>query len=128
MTEKKVLVADDDALSLKNTESTLASIGLHAECVQDMEQLMHKIEEYSLKGEAVIVLLDWDIQGMDGIEAAAQLRGRFGEAFTLVLLSDGDWDELEERALQAGVNGFASKPLFRSGIYDCLRPFVEEAV
>ena len=128
LTEKKVLVADDDALSLKNTESTLASIGLHAECVQDMEQLMHKIEEYSLKGEAVIVLLDWDIQGMDGIEAAAQLRGRFGEAFTLVLLSDGDWDELEERALQAGVNGFASKPLFRSGIYDCLRPFVEEAV
>lgn len=128
LTEKKVLVADDDALSLKNTESTLASIGLHAECVQDMEQLMHKIEEYSLKGEAVIVLLDWDIQGMDGIEAAAQLRGRFGEAFMLVLLSDGDWDELEERALQAGVNGFASKPLFRSGIYDCLRPFVEEAV
>ena len=51
------------------------------------------------------MLLDWDIQDRDGIEAAGELRDRFGEKFTLLLLSDGEWDNLEVQARAAGIDG-----------------------
>ncbi len=120
-----VLVADDDELCLQAAEDTLKSIGLCAECVKDMKSACSYLDERCARGEKIIVLLDWDFEGRDGIRAAEELRGRFGSKITLILLSDGEWDELEEQALQAGVNGFAAKPLFRSGLYYGLRPFVE---
>ncbi len=122
----KVLVADDDELCLKAAESMLTSIGLQPECVKDTEHACRYLEENCGRGERITVLLDWDIAGKDGIQEAEKLRSRFGEKITLILLSDGEWDELEERAGKAGVNGFAAKPLFRSGLYYGLRPFMEE--
>ncbi len=107
-------------------KSTLESIGMHAQCVNDTEHAVRCLEAYHSKGKDPIVLLDWNIQGKDGIDAAKNLRSRFGGDITMLLLSDGDWDELEEPALHAGINGFAAKPLFRSTLFYSLRPFAEE--
>ncbi len=122
--QRDVLVIDDDEMSCQAAESTLRSIGLRAECIQDMEAALKRLEECR-SSESPIVLIDWDIQGQDGIQEVSKIRGRFGKQLTLILLSDGDWDELEEKAVQAGVDGFAAKPLFRSGLYYGLRTFAE---
>jgi len=123
--QRDVLVIDDDEMSCQAAESTLRSIGLRAECMQDMEAALKRLEECRSSGESPIVLIDWDIQGQDGIQEVSKIRGRFGKQLTLILLSDGDWDELEEKAVQAGVDGFVAKPLFRSGLYYGLRTFAE---
>ncbi|MCI8919585.1 MAG: response regulator [Eubacterium sp.] len=123
--QRDVLVIDDDEMSCQAAESTLRSIGLRAECMQDMESALKRLEECRSSGESPIVLIDWDIQGQDGIQEVSKIRGRFGKQLTLILLSDGDWDELEEKAVQAGVDGFVAKPLFRSGLYYGLRTFAE---
>ncbi len=123
--QRDVLVIDDDEMSCQAAESTLRSIGLRAECMQDMESALKRLEECRSSGESQIVLIDWDIQGQDGIQEVSKIRGRFGKQLTLILLSDGDWDELEEKAVQAGVDGFVAKPLFRSGLYYGLRTFAE---
>ena len=124
--QQEVYVADDDKLHCAAAESTLASIGLRAQCVQNLDQLLQKLDECHHAGKTMTVLLDWDIQGQDGIQAAKEIRSRFGAEMTLILLSDGEWDELEEQAADAGINGFVAKPLFRSGLYYGLRPFLEE--
>ncbi len=54
---------------------------------------------------------------MDGIEAARQIRSRVGEDVPILLISAYDWSDIEEAAQKAGVNGFISKPLFRSTLY-----------
>ena len=123
--QRDVLVIDDDEMSCQAAESTLRSIGLRAECMQDMEAALKRLEECRSSGESPIVLIDWDIQGQDGIQEVSKIRGRFGKQLTLILLSDGDWDELEDKAVQAGVDGFVAKPLFRSGLYYGLRTFAE---
>ena len=124
--QRDIVVIDDDEVCCNMAKSTLESIGMHAQCVNDTEHAVRCLEAYHSKGKDPIVLLDWNIQGKDGIDAAKNLRSRFGGDITMLLLSDGDWDELEEPALHAGINGFAAKPLFRSTLFYSLRPFAEE--
>lgn len=125
--DRNVLVIDDDETGCKTAKNMLMSLGLRAECIKDPEHASQWLEVHNYdQEENQLALLDWDIQGQDGILAAQQLHSRFGDRLTLLLLSDGEWDELKERAEQAGVAGFVAKPLFRSQLYDSLRPFAEE--
>lgn len=124
--DRDVLVIDDDETACQAAKNILTSIGLHAECVQDLEAACQRLEACRHTGEEPLVLLDWNLQGQDGILTAQKIRSRFGNELTLLMLSDGEWDDLKERAEQAGVTGFVAKPLFRSGLYTVLRPLIEE--
>ena len=123
---QNVLVIDDDETSNKLAVSSLASIGLDAASATDIAQAFRMIEKR--QGENApyhIVLLDCDIQGQDGIQAAKELSSRFG-VMPVILLTVGEWDELEAQAKDAGISGFISKPLFRSSLYYGLRPFADD--
>ncbi|MBD5133825.1 MAG: response regulator [Clostridiales bacterium] len=128
LAHRNVLVVDDDGLAGSLACAALESIGLHGETAADIGQASRMIEERRGQGSPYhILLLDWDVQGQDGIQAAKELSGRFGPELPIILLTDGEWDELEARAEEVGVSGFISKPLFRSSLYYGLRPFIEAA-
>jgi CheY-like chemotaxis protein len=57
---------------------------------------------------------------MDGIEAAKRIRAAVGNDVPILLISAYDWSDIEDVAKAAGVNGFISKPLFRTTLYDKL--------
>ena len=125
--KRNVLVIDDDEAAGKLAVSSLESIGLIAESAADIKQAVRMIEERSSKNEDYhMVLLDWDIQGQDWLEAAEELSGRFGQKQPIIILTDGEWDELEIKNEEANICGFISKPLFRSSLYYGLRRFTEE--
>lgn len=119
----EVLVIDDDETYCSLAETMLISIGLKVQSARDLESAFRRLGESRASGKNPIVLLDWNIQGGNGIEAAGQLRSRFGEKIIILLLSEGEWDELEEKALGAGLGGVIAKPMFRSGLYESLAPF-----
>lgn len=73
-----------------------------------------------------MILLDWKLPGMDGIETAKALRRQMGDEIPILLISAYDWAEIEEEARAAGISGFIAKPLFQSTLYYGLRPFVGE--
>ena len=123
---RNVLVIDDDETAGNLAVSSLESIGQHAESVTDIKQAFRMIEERHSHNEYYdIILLDWDIQNQDGIETAKELLDRFGKELPILLLTDGEWDELEAKAERTGICGFISKPLFRSSLYYGLRQFTE---
>jgi CheY-like chemotaxis protein len=41
-----------------------------------------------------------------------------GTSIPILLISAYDWSDIEDQAREAGANGFVSKPLFRSKLYD----------
>jgi CheY-like chemotaxis protein len=55
---------------------------------------------------------------LDGIETIHRIRAEVGEHIPILLISAYDWSEIEDVAKDAGANGFVSKPLFRSKLYD----------
>ncbi|MDE6642178.1 MAG: response regulator [Acetatifactor sp.] len=128
LTKQNILVIDADQMAGNLAVSALESIGLKADAAADMQQALRMIEECRSKNEYYhMVLLDWDIQGQDWIKAAEELSGHLGQTLPVVIITDGEWDDLEIKTEKANIGGFISKPLFRSGLYYGLRRLTEEA-
>ena len=81
-------------------------------------------ERYKKFNEYQIILLDWKLPGIDGIETARQIRKQLGDDVPILLISAYDWSEIESDAREAGINGFISKPLFKSTLYYGLKQYM----
>ena len=55
---------------------------------------------------------------LDGIETIKRIRSEVKSNVPILLISAYSWSDVEEQAKEAGVNGFLSKPLFRSTLYN----------
>ena len=123
---RKVLFIDDDKTAGELAISALESIGLKAQTTTEIEQACRMIKESRDKNEPYnMVLLDWDIHGQDWEKAANEISVRFGQELPIIIITDGEWDELELGFENSNISGFISKPLFRSSLYYGLRRFAE---
>ena len=64
------------------------------------------------------MIVDWKMPDLDGIETTRRIRREVGEDIPILLISAYDFSDIEDEAREAGANGFISKPLFRSRLYD----------
>lgn len=126
----KMLVVDDDEMLCHTTAEALKTIGVEAEWTLSGEDAINLVEEHHRKRDDYeIILLDWKLPGMNGIQAAKEIRRSLGHDVPILLISAYDWSEFEEQARDAGVDGFISKPLFKSTLFYGLRKYmnVEES-
>ena len=116
-----MLVVDDDEDLCQSAAQNLREIGVIAEVAESGAQAIAMAEARCRRGEGYqVVLLDWKMPDMDGIETARRLRKSIGEDVPLLLISAYDWGEIEQEAREAGISGFIPKPLFKSTLYRCL--------
>lgn len=114
----KVLVVDDDEMLCKTAVSSLEFIGAKAEWVTSGEEAIELVmERHKKRKDYQIILLDWKLPGMNGIQVAKEIRRNLGDEVPILLISAYDWSDFETEARQAGINGFISKPLFASTLF-----------
>ena len=122
-----LLVVDDDQQLCESAVMSLKSIGVNADWALDGESAVEMVKKCHGKHQDYhIVLLDWKLPGMDGIETAREIRKHMGDEVPILLISAYDWGEIEEVARGAGVTGFIAKPLFKSTLYYGLKPYAED--
>ncbi len=114
----EVLVIDDDEVLLETACNTLTALGANAEVAESGETALTKLlaKKQAQKSYDVIIL-DWKMPGMSGVELTKKIREIAGDDISILLVSAYDWTQIEDDAKQAGVNGFISKPLFRSSLF-----------
>ncbi len=121
-----MLVVDDDQSLCESTVDSLRSIGIRAEWVLDGEDAVKMAaKHHNLHNDYHVILLDWKLPDMDGIQTARELRRQLGDDVPILLMSAYDWSEIEEEARAAGISGFLMKPLFRSTLFYGLKPYVD---
>ena len=113
----RVLLADDDEVLLETARDTLRSIGVEADTALSGAEAVRMA---SGRGAYRVVILDWKMPDMDGIETARRIRAQVGDEVPILLISAYSWSDIEDVARDAGVDGFISKPLFRTTLYDKL--------
>ena len=114
-----VLIVDDDTVLLETAVDALESLGVTAEKAEDSVTALEMIRQRQESGRQYgVVILDWKMPGMDGVETVRCIRSEIDESIPILLISAYDWSDIEDAAREAGVNGFISKPLFRSKLYD----------
>ena len=114
-----VLIVDDDEILLQTAVDTLESLGATAEQAESGLEALGMISRRHEAGRDYnVVILDWRMPGMDGIETVRRIRTEISADIPILLVTAYDWSDVEDQAKESGANGFISKPLFRSTLYD----------
>lgn len=123
----RTLVVDDDEIFCDCTVMTLKTIGIEAQWVLDGKAALEVIEQAHADGkEYEVIIIDWRLPGMDGLEVAKEIRSRYGSVPHILMISATDNSELEEMAKDAGIDTFIIKPLFQSTLYYNLQKLMQE--
>lgn len=119
-----MLVVDDDEQLCQSTVFSLKEIGVDAEWTCDGKTAVDMVVKRHDRNEDYhAVLIDWKMPDMDGIETAREIRKHMGVDVPILLISAYDWSDIENEARNAGINGFISKPLFKSTLYYGLKKY-----
>jgi CheY-like chemotaxis protein len=114
-----VLIVDDDEILLETAVDTLESLGVTAFRASGGAEALDMIRKRHETGSDYdIVILDWKMPDIDGVETIRRIRTEAGADTPVLLISAYDWSDIEETAKEAEANGFVSKPLFRSTLYE----------
>ena len=120
--EMSVLVVDDDEVAMEHAKLVLEKSGISTEVANsgrdaiEMVKLRHaRCNPYSL------IILDWQMHEMDGVETARQIRAVTGDDTAIIVLTAYNWDDVLDEALAAGVDCFIAKPIFTKNILDELK-------
>lgn len=122
-----VLVVDDNEQLCTSAVVNLQELGVHTEWSLDGRQAIRMIEDRHLQNNDYdFVLIDWKMPHMNGIEVIREMRNvTQGKKVPAFLISAYDWSELEEEVEESEIEGFISKPLFKSTLYLYLRKYME---
>jgi CheY-like chemotaxis protein/anti-sigma regulatory factor (Ser/Thr protein kinase) len=120
-----MIVVDDDTVFLEVAADTLQQIGIHADLAESGCKGLDMIRaRHAAARDYQVVLLDWKMPDLSGLEMTRAIRREVGENVPILIVSAYDCSEIEAEARAAGVNGFISKPLFKSTLYKTLNGFV----
>lgn len=122
----KMLVVDNNRELCDSAVLMLEEIGVHAEWALDGPTAVEMVDKHHKeRDDYQVVLLDWKMPGMDGLETTKEIRKRVEDDVPILIISAYDWSDIEEEAREVGVQGFISKPLFKSNLYLGLSKYIE---
>jgi len=106
-----ILVAEDDSVTRRLLESTLGRLGWDVIPTADGTAAWHALETLRGKDAPELVILDWMMPGMDGIQICRKLRTTpgFELLYIILLTSRGEKEDLA-MGLMAGANDYITKP------------------
>ena len=109
----RAAVVDDDEVSCEHAVMALHEIGVEADMFTGTEEALRGIREAWEQGRAYrLVLTDYKMPGMNGVELAKALRAFDGGEMAVIMLTGYSRDIIEEEALSDGVESILTKPLF----------------
>ena len=115
----RVLVVDDEEIAAEHARIVLDEAGIKADTCMSGGEALHMLELQHTKQEPYnLVLLDWKMPDMDGIEVAREIRKLYDRETTVIILTSFNWDEIMDEALHVGVDSFLAKPLFASNVIE----------
>ncbi len=119
-----MLIVDEDERLCVNAARSLKQLGIHSEWCLNAERAMEMIAERHYRNDSYhVILLDRELPGMNGAEAAKEIRLKYGKDCPVLLLSSSSFNGAEKKAGETGISGFVCKPLFKSVLFDALKVF-----
>ena len=107
---ERIVVVDDDAIILRNADSTLSKGGFKVTCLKSGKMFL----KYVKKNPVDMLLLDIRMPEMDGFETLQALRSwereNFRKTTPVIFLTASDDEETETRGLSLGAMDFITKP------------------
>ncbi|MCM1500470.1 MAG: response regulator, partial [Clostridium sp.] len=109
----RLLAVDDEEVVCQNIQLTMEGTGVAVDYALGGQSAVDMVKQSDKDGQMYdIVLLDWKMPGMDGVETARRIRETVSQNSPILILTSYDWPEVEEEGREAGVDAFLPKPFF----------------
>ena len=120
--EMHVLVVDDDPIACEHARLILGQVGVSCETAESGSEALEMVEMHHLRRQEFnLILMDWKMPEMDGLETTRQIRSIVGDETAIIILTSYHWDEIAEEARDAGIDSFVHKPLFAGSVLNEFR-------
>ena len=117
--EAKMLVVDDNLANLKVAAGLLQLFQITAETVSSGRDAIKMVWE----NDYDLVLMDYRMPGMDGVEAALEIR-KLGLSVPIIGCTASVTPETKEKLMDAGMNDFLAKPITKVELKHILKKWI----
>ena len=118
----RMLVADDDEDICRDIVKKMAGTSVEVRYATDGTHAIELIRNAQEEGKPYdLILLDWKMPNLDGMATARLIRENYSEKIPILLFTAYDWGEIEQEALEIGVEQFLQKPFFMSNFKDAIQ-------
>ncbi len=107
---ERILIVDDNAMNRKLAAMLLKKLGYESQAVTSGMEALELLREKQFE----LILMDYRMPEMDGIEAAEKIRdmeGDYFQAVPIIALTGEEREEVRQSFWDAGMNDILDKPL-----------------
>ncbi|MDJ0976678.1 MAG: response regulator [Planctomycetota bacterium] len=121
----RVLVVDDNQSAREVLQETLESFSFAVTTVDSAERGLELLREAASTAPYRLVLIDWRMPGLDGVEATRRIKGDDRRLTpsprVVVMVTDYGREEVMQAAREAGADALLLKPASPSSLFDSVR-------
>jgi len=120
--EKLVLIVDDNDVAREVLVHYMDSFGFKSVEASSGEHAIERVEEHLSKNDPFdLVIMDWKLTGINGVEAWQKISQISGDVLPhVVVVTSYDKNFILESALEAGIEYILNKPLTMSALYNTI--------
>ena len=120
--EISVLAVDDDPIACEHAKIVLEQVGIGCETAASGREALEMVKmRHARREDYNLILVDWRMPEMDGVETARRIREIVGQEAAIIILTSYNWDDVADEARAAGVDTFVPKPLFAGNVMNEFR-------
>jgi two-component system sensor histidine kinase/response regulator len=118
----KVLVVDDNATSRGILQEMLESFSFEVILAASGQEGLTELEKASASRPIDLVIMDWQMPGMDGIEASRRIKNHRGlsKIPAIVMVTAYGREEVMQHTQEIRLEGFLLKPVSPSTLFDTI--------
>jgi signal transduction histidine kinase/DNA-binding response OmpR family regulator/HPt (histidine-containing phosphotransfer) domain-containing protein len=117
----RVLVVDDCADSRDIMAKMLGALGFRVETLASGTEAVERLGgPEQQKDPFQLVLMDWKMDEMDGIETSRIIRRELRLSLPIIMMTAFAREVHRSEAEKVGTNGFLTKPIFQSTLFDAI--------
>lgn len=119
-----ILLAEDNLLNIKLITVLFTQYGITIEVAVNGLEAVEKVKTNYFD----LVLMDMEMPVMDGHEATAVIRNELKNNIPIIALTANAQPAEKEKCLQLGMNGYVSKPIDTSDLFNTIYKLTRKAV
>ena len=125
----RVLVVDDNPDARQILREQLSALGMRSDAVASGADSMAALREADALDPYALVLMDWHMQGMDGVAVTHQITKEISLRHRplVVMVTAFGADEVRAAGTLAGAVAFLDKPVSQSRLWDTLAEAIRPA-
>ncbi|WP_148262015.1 response regulator [Methylomonas methanica] len=124
MAFQNVLIADDHPATREMLAATVRSLGWNPDVVSSGEEAIQRVKERAQNNKLPdLLLLDWRMQGMDGLSAGQAIQDYLGDipnAPLIIMATAHDRDALSREPGSSVAHAILNKPITASALYNAV--------